>query len=112
MIVNSDGCSARHRPSNERLLAKKEKLMVTIGTVQKQTLELDGNRSDASARVGGEGPKGARMCRALARLATALLFLGQWGAGSAWSDDVRLSPRPLAFEVNPGQADEQVKFLA
>ena len=43
----------------------------------------------------------------------ALLLLASWGAAVAGADDhdVRRH-RPVAFEANRGQVDEQVKFLA
>ena len=48
-----------------------------------------------------------------ARAISALLLLGAWGAASAHGDEQRgPQVRPLVFEANRGQADEQVKFLA
>ena len=45
--------------------------------------------------------------------AMVLLLLTSWGAASARGEEQRLHHvRPLAFEANRGQADEQVKFLA
>ena len=49
----------------------------------------------------------------LARATMALLLLTSWGAASARGEEHRLQHvRPLAFEANRGQADEEVKFLA
>jgi hypothetical protein len=49
----------------------------------------------------------------LARATMAMLLLTSWGAASARGEEQRLHHvRPLAFEANRGQADEQVKFLA
>ena len=49
----------------------------------------------------------------LARATLALLLLSAWGAASAHGDEQRVPHvRPLVFEANRGQADEQVKFLA
>ncbi len=49
----------------------------------------------------------------LARATMAMLLLTSWGVASARGEEQRLHQvRPLAFEANRGQADEQVKFLA
>ena len=46
-------------------------------------------------------------------LTMVLLLLTSWGAASARGEEQGLHHvRPLAFEANRGQADEQVKFLA
>ena len=46
-------------------------------------------------------------------LAIVLLLLTSWGAAFARGEEQRRDhARPLAFEANRGQADEQVKFLA
>src|SRR5262245_26584166 len=49
---------------------------------------------------------------ALVRAIAALLLITSWGASSARAEEQRLPHvRPLVFEANHGQTDEQVKFL-
>jgi len=48
----------------------------------------------------------------LARATMALLLLTSWGPAFAHEEQRPRHVRPLAFEANRGQADEEVKFLA
>jgi hypothetical protein len=54
----------------------------------------------------------ARRPGTLTRATMALLLLTSWSAASAHGEEQQYHGRPLAFEANRGQADEQVKFLA